>query len=236
MKKIFLIFLLFTSLCSSGQEKSKAKIPLFVSHLSERNSLLTKRKGAPHHNFITKAICFNKKCRAFVGWRNHQQSKRYKYTENKNAGKNRKMDTTTVFQDKPIQKLPPKEIVKPIKAPVIELDSVIVLSDVLFETNSYLLNEQLYPKLDSIAGYLQKRIKSQVTISGHTDNTGKESYNLNLSSQRAEAVAEYFLDKGVNPERVNFEGYGSAKPITSNNTQEGRRKNRRVEIWIRNKN
>jgi len=112
-------------------------------------------------------------------------------------------------------------------------DSVIVLNELLFETNRYNLREELYPLLDSIAEYLQKESKANVTISGHTDNVGKEEYNLQLSSQRAEAVAEYLIDQNISPERLSFLGLGSAQPVQPNETLEGRKKNRRVEILIR---
>jgi outer membrane protein OmpA-like peptidoglycan-associated protein len=233
-----LIFFLVIALAtrSYGQEKRKTKMPLFVSHLSEENAAVTRRKGAPNHFFLTRAICFNKKCRGFIGWRTQQRSMRYEYT--KPSKQKEKLatpfDTTKVRQDKPIKKMPVKEAIAPAVAPL-KADSIIVLSEVLFETNSYYLREELYPTLDSIANYLRKETKSTTTVSGHTDNTGKESYNLELSSQRAEAVAEYLLDKGIDPERVNFVGLGSSIPIQSNDSPEGRRKNRRVEILIKRK-
>ncbi len=219
-----------------GQEKRKTKMPLFVSHLSEENAAVTRRKGAPKHFFLTRAICFNKKCRGFIGWRTQQRSMRYEYTKpSKQKTKlTTPFDTTRVRQDKPIKIMPVKDAVAPATKPV-QADSIIVLSEVLFETNSYYLREELYPTLDSIANYLRKESKSTTTVSGHTDNTGKESFNLQLSSQRAEAVAEYLLDKGIDPERVNFIGFGSSVPIQPNDTPEGRRKNRRVEILIKRK-
>ncbi len=115
-------------------------------------------------------------------------------------------------------------------------DSTITLSDFLFEFNSYQLKQELIPTLDSIAAFLRMESKASVNVLGHTDNTGKEDYNLTLSSQRAEVVAEFLLDRGVDPERVNFVGMGSSQPVLPNTTPEGRRKNRRVEILIRWKN
>jgi outer membrane protein OmpA-like peptidoglycan-associated protein len=129
--------------------------------------------------------------------------------------------------------LPPKVIPK---APVVKSDSTITLSEVLFEVNSYRLKQELIPTLDSLANFLRKELKSDVNVSGHTDNSGKEDYNLTLSSQRAEVVAGFLLDRGVDPERVNFMGMGSSQPVLPNDTPEGRRKNRRVEILIRWKN
>jgi len=94
----------------------------------------------------------------------------------------------------------------------------------------------MIPTLDSIAAFLRIESKASVNVLGHTDNSGKEDYNLTLSSQRAEVVAEFLLDRGVDSERVNFIGKGSSQPVLPNDTPEGRRKNRRVEILIRWKN
>lgn len=229
-------FLILASLNGRAQDKRESKVPLFVSHLSKENSAVTRRKGAPHHFFLTRLVCFNRKCRAFIGWRDEQRSRRYDYNK---AGKfNSKrmpaIDTIRIKQDKPIATMPPKEKPKATPPPAAS-DSIIVLGEVLFETNSYHLREEIYTTLDSIAVFLKKESKATAAISGHTDNTGKEDFNLELSSQRAEAVAEYLLDRGINPERVSFIGFGSSLPIQPNSTPEGRRKNRRVEILIKRK-
>jgi chemotaxis protein MotB len=71
-----------------------------------------------------------------------------------------------------------------------------------------------------------------VRISGHTDNTGREAHNLALSKQRADVVAEYLVSNGIDINRVETSGLGSAKPIEVNTSDEGRRKNRRVELLI----
>lgn len=229
--------LMFVSLIGCAQEKRESNVPMFVSHLSKENAGVTRRKGAPHHFFLTRLVCFNLKCRAFIGWRDEQRSRRYDYNKASkfNSKRTPSIDTIQMKQDKPIAKMLPKE--KPKPAPLTTAaDSIIVLGEVLFETNSYYLREEIYTTLDSIAIFLKKESKATASISGHTDNTGKEDFNLELSSQRAEAVAEYLLDRGINPERVSFIGFGSSMPIQPNNTSEGRRKNRRVEILIQRKN
>lgn len=224
------------SLSTAAQEKKRTKVPLFVSHLSEENAALTRRKGAPRHYFLSRVVCFNKKCRSFVGWRNDQRSRRYDYKQfDKKSSKQQPLqDTVNMLLDKPIKKIPPPKT-NP-KVPAIKSDSTITLNEVLFEVNSYRLKPDLVPTLDSIANFLIKESKANVNVSGHTDNTGKEDYNLTLSSQRAEVVAEFLLDRGVDPERVSFMGMGSSQPVLPNDTVEGRKKNRRVEILIRWKN
>jgi outer membrane protein OmpA-like peptidoglycan-associated protein len=238
--KIGLLFFLLIAFSAEviGQEERALKKPMFVSHLSKENAAVTRRKEAPKHFFLTRVICFRKRCRAFIGWRNEQRSHRYDYKKASRFRSNKKTantDSIPVLQDKPIKKLPVKESVEP-TTPLVKKDSIIVLSDVLFESNSYKLNKELLPKLDSISVYLKRQLRADVTVSGHTDNVGTENYNLTLSSQRAEAVAEYFLDKGIAPEQVTFAGFGSALPIAKNETAEGRKKNRRVEIRIHQKN
>ncbi|RYZ31554.1 MAG: OmpA family protein, partial [Sphingobacteriales bacterium] len=69
----------------------------------------------------------------------------------------------------------------------------------------------------------------------HTDNTGSNEINLKLSQDRADAVREYFIGKGIEPDRVASKGYGEAKPVASNDTDEGRQTNRRVEFVIKKK-
>jgi outer membrane protein OmpA-like peptidoglycan-associated protein len=234
--RLSIVFFVTLSLSAIGQEKRNTKTPFFVSHLSEENAALTRRKGAPNHFFLTRLICFNRKCRSFVGWRSEQRSRRYNYKiKDRNSGKPQSvLDTSSTKLDKPIKRMLPPKVIP--KAPVVKSDSTITLSEVLFEVNSYRLKQELIPTLDSLANFLRKELKSDVNVSGHTDNSGKEDYNLTLSSQRAEVVAGFLLDRGVDPERVNFMGMGSSQPVLPNDTPEGRRKNRRVEILIRWKN
>jgi outer membrane protein OmpA-like peptidoglycan-associated protein len=232
---LILLSVLF-SISTFAPEKKKMKIPLFVSHLSEENSALTRRKGAPRHYFLTRLICFNERCRFFVGFRSEQRRNSFDNKKPSNRPRKRQtiQDTASLLLEKRSGnvQLP---LVKQ-KAPGIKADSTITLSDFLFEFNSYQLKQELIPTLDSIAAFLRIESKASVNVLGHTDNSGKEDYNLTLSSQRAEVVAEILLDRGVDPERVNFIGKGSSQPVLPNDTPEGRRKNRRVEILIRWKN
>ena len=67
-------------------------------------------------------------------------------------------------------------------------------------------------------------------LAGHTDNIGSEEYNMKLSEKRAKAVMEYFVRKGIDPNRFTTKGFGFTEPVASNDTKEGRAKNRRVEL------
>ena len=72
----------------------------------------------------------------------------------------------------------------------------------------------------------------KVVIEGHTDNIGTAEYNKKLSQRRAEAVKQYMVEKGIDANRITAEGFGFDRPIASNDTEEGRQKNRRVEAAV----
>lgn len=117
---------------------------------------------------------------------------------------------------------------------LLKSDSLVTLSDVLFEVNAYELKAEHFSALDLLSTFLLAHPTLEVSISGHTDSTGKEHHNVNLSLRRAETVAYYLIDKGVLFDKVYFEGLGSSQPISDNTSEQGRSKNRRVEILITN--
>jgi outer membrane protein OmpA-like peptidoglycan-associated protein len=235
--KFALVALMLLMVEARAQEKPSHPVPLFVSHLSEQNKVLLYRKGAPKHTIFSKALCFKKKCRGFIGWRTHQQNRRFKGWEDKRTPEQKRrkkqpaMPLDTLFTPAPIAKVNPtfKKEENASVAPA-KTKEVFVLDDVLFEINSYRLNERHTSGLDSLVEILAKNPAIQIQINGHTDNSGNERYNLKLSRDRAEAVAIYLIDHTIEESRIAFEGYGSSRPLVSNETEEGRRKNRRVEI------
>ena len=101
-----------------------------------------------------------------------------------------------------------------------------------FEYNKASILSQSYQSLDGLAVLLNQKPEWKLRISGHTDSIGDEEGNLSLSKERAESVKNYLVKKGIASERIETRYYGSAKPITSNETEEGRQKNRRVELEI----
>nr|WP_297349462.1 OmpA family protein [uncultured Glaciecola sp.] len=86
--------------------------------------------------------------------------------------------------------------------------------------------------LDSVVLVLTEFNKTLVVVSGHTDNTGSEALNQNLSEKRAQSVSDYFYNSGIIRDRLEVIGFGETQPIASNGTEQGKKQNRRVEISL----
>ncbi|HLG04046.1 MAG TPA: OmpA family protein [Bacteroidia bacterium] len=106
----------------------------------------------------------------------------------------------------------------------------ITLRNLLFETASATLLPESNKILDSAYALLEKRNFPAIRIVGHTDNVGTDEYNLDLSFKRSRAVYDYFIAKGYPAAKMSFNGMGCRQPMSFNDTEEGRRLNRRVEI------
>ena len=104
--------------------------------------------------------------------------------------------------------------------------------DVTFDINSAVINPGLYSEIDRIANILIKYPETVIQVEGHTDSTGSESYNMELSARRAEAVKNLLVQEGVDPSRILTIAFGESTPIASNDTEYGRAQNRRVEIKV----
>lgn len=103
---------------------------------------------------------------------------------------------------------------------------------ITFQTNSSAIAADFYPVLNSVALVINEYKQTYVDIYGHTDNTGSDAYNMQLSQLRADAVSQYFQTRNVLAARILTRGMGESYPIASNNTPEGRAMNRRVEIKL----
>ena len=106
------------------------------------------------------------------------------------------------------------------------------LPDVTFAVDSTTISPSFRAALDEVAASLQKYPNSLVDVMGHTDSTGSDRYNLDLSRRRAEAVANHLVQRGVSRARIATVGYGEQYPRADNTTEQGRALNRRVEIRI----
>jgi len=109
-------------------------------------------------------------------------------------------------------------------------NAAIPLKDVNFRYNSIELTDDARRTLDRIAGILGKQTDTRLEVAGHTDSQGNEAYNLWLSQHRAQAVRDYLITHGLDPDNVSARGYGAQQPIADNSTVDGLVQNRRVEL------
>jgi len=105
-------------------------------------------------------------------------------------------------------------------------------SGILFDINKSNLQTEAQNNLANLAEILNKYEDTEILIEGHTDSTGPEEHNMDLSIRRANSVGNYLAEQEVNPVRFKLLGYGEKQPVASNDTVEGRQQNRRVEIAI----
>lgn len=110
----------------------------------------------------------------------------------------------------------------------------VVVNNIFFDFDKAVLKKESFPELDRLVKLLQERTDMTVEIEGHADNIGDENYNLGLSRRRAQSVSDYMVSKGITKERLSVKGYGEANPTATNDTAEGRKKNRRVVFKIVN--
>jgi len=110
--------------------------------------------------------------------------------------------------------------------------SVVFKGDLAFDNNSVLVRPALSSDLDSLADVLNRFPLTQIKVAGHTDNAGPEEYNLDLSRRRAEAMRDLLVQRKVSSFRIAVVGCGGAYPVATNETEAGRRMNRRIELQI----
>ena len=106
-------------------------------------------------------------------------------------------------------------------------------SDILFEIDSADLDPTSRNSLDQISGVLKDYPKTAIVVQGHTDSTGSERHNQALSERRSDSVRRYLIGRSVASERLISIGYGEKNPVASNDTTEGKRLNRRVDILLK---
>ena len=106
------------------------------------------------------------------------------------------------------------------------------LDNVYFDVGKFTLRPESFAELDELVSYMKWKENEKIEIGGHTDNVGSNTDNLKLSQQRAEAIRQYLIKKGIQPSRVIAKGYGASEPVADNSTDDGRQKNRRTEVKI----
>jgi OOP family OmpA-OmpF porin len=110
--------------------------------------------------------------------------------------------------------------------------AVVLQGDTNFEFDKAELLPQAYPVLNELAETMKRNTDKRWRVEGHTDAVGSESYNMDLSGRRAQAVVNYLVSRGVNKNQLDVIPLGESQPVADNSTQEGRAMNRRVEIEI----
>lgn len=109
---------------------------------------------------------------------------------------------------------------------------IMVLRNVFFDNDQYSLKDESKVELEKLLNFIIHNPGLKIEISGHTDDVGSEDYNKTLSENRAKAVYDFLIEKGVEPSGLTFKGYGFSEPVAPNDTPESRSKNRRTEIKI----
>src|SRR6266567_1990515 len=109
---------------------------------------------------------------------------------------------------------------------------IVNMSDVLFDTGSYTLKPGAREKLAKISGIVLAHPGLVLQIEGHTDSVGGDEFNQQLSERRASSVREFLAEQGVSPSSITARGFGKTQPVASNETAEGRQRNRRVELVV----
>ena len=114
----------------------------------------------------------------------------------------------------------------------IEVGATVRLNNIFFETGKADLKKESFVELDRVVKFLSDNPNVHIELSGHTDNVGNKDFNKSLSQQRADAVLAYLTQKGIDTNRLVSKGYGMEKPVSTNDTDEGKALNRRVEFTI----
>jgi outer membrane protein OmpA-like peptidoglycan-associated protein len=115
----------------------------------------------------------------------------------------------------------------------VELGTMVNLKNVLFVQGKTEILPESYPELDLVVTFLKDNPRVRIELMGHTDGRGVPADNVKLSQERVDKVKEYLESKGIEPRRISGKGFGGSRPIASNDTEESRRMNRRVEFVIR---
>jgi len=125
-----------------------------------------------------------------------------------------------------------REIERNLELIPLDSGSTVILNNIFFDFGEAILKPESFPELDRIVELLKSNSCMVIEIVGHTDDRGTSEYNFSLSENRAKAVVEYLISNHIQKSRLSYHGYGEELPISDNDTEEGRQKNRRVEFKI----
>ncbi|RCV86639.1 OmpA family protein [Billgrantia montanilacus] len=130
----------------------------------------------------------------------------------------------------PVAQPAPEPMPEPAPAPAPEFEPVVLDSEVTFAFDSADIRPGAHRELDQVANTLRENPGMRVRIEGHTDHVGSAEYNQGLSQRRAESVRDFLVSRGIAANRMTTVGHGESRPVATNETDEGRAQNRRVEI------
>lgn len=128
-----------------------------------------------------------------------------------------------------------KEVKKDIPLKKLEVGSRVVLSNIFFDYDKATLRPESKTELKRLKDVLDTNPNMSLEIGGHTDSRGSAEYNARLSKNRAKSVVQYLIDKGIDAGRLTYKGYSESDPVATNDTEEGRQENRRVEFKVTKK-
>jgi OOP family OmpA-OmpF porin len=128
---------------------------------------------------------------------------------------------------------PPPVVEQKVEAPAPVKEKVTISLNVQFDSDKAVVKEKYHDDIKRVADFMKEFPDTTAEIGGHTDSTASNAHNQKLSEKRANSVRQYIIDKfGIDGSRLTAKGYGEDRPIASNNTEEGKQKNRRVEAVI----
>jgi outer membrane protein OmpA-like peptidoglycan-associated protein len=114
----------------------------------------------------------------------------------------------------------------------LKVNDVIKLDRIYFDQSSFILRSESYQQLEDLYKALKENPTIKIEIAGHTDNVGNAKLNKLLSENRAKVIHNYLIGKGIDSQRLSYVGYGQTKPVSPNDTEENKSKNRRVECIV----
>lgn len=124
------------------------------------------------------------------------------------------------------------EVVKDVCLDKIKVGTKVVLKNIFFDFNKSTLRSESISELNRLKRILDDNATMKIEIGGHTDSRGSAEYNKKLSNDRAQSVVNYLIENGIDTSRLTFKGYGKDQPVATNDTDEGRQENRRVEFKV----
>jgi len=201
----------------------------------EKDSALVKATGSWEHAAMEYVATGGE---LYLTLGNFFENARTQYTRlSHRIGKNSMLANSAYFYIDDVNVIPidsfPVPVVKSVQqfqSEKIELNKDYILKNIQFEFDSYTLLNSSFKELDQVIGILSDNPAFHVRLAGHTDFVGSDDYNVTLSRNRARSVADYFISKGIKPERISSFGFGKSRPLVNEKTDEARSINRRVEI------